>query len=127
MQEQKSYEYTVIRLVPCVERAEFVNIGVMLYCREKKFLDLRYHLDEHKINCFSADLDLQFIEMQLKAFGFICFGSKEGGMLAQEPINYRFRWLAANRSTIIQCSKVHTGLTKDPKLTLDDLLHKMVL
>lgn len=127
MQEQKSYEYTVIRLVPCVERAEFLNIGVMLYCREKKFLDLRFHLDETKIQSFSPDLDLDFIEQQLIAFGLICAGAKEGGLLAQEPINYRFRWLAANRSTILQCSKVHTGLTKDPKGTLNDLLRKMVL
>lgn len=126
MQEQKSYEYTVIRLVPCVERAEFINIGAMLYCREKKFLDLRFHLDEKKINSFSPDLDLDFIEQQLIAFGFICAGAKQGGLLAQEPINYRFRWLAANRSTILQCSKVHTGLTKDPEGTLNDLLRKMV-
>lgn len=127
MQELLLYEYAVIRLVPCVERAEFINIGVILFCKQNKFLDLRFHLDETKINLFTSDLDLPFIKQQVDAFKMICWGAKQGGSMAKEPINYRFRWLAANRSTIIQFSKIHSGLTNDPESTLNDLLEKMVL
>ena len=127
MQEQISYEYTVIRWVPRVERAEFLNIGVILFCKQRKFLAMRFQLDSEKINLFSSEVDFDFLEKQLQAFQLICSGDKQGGAMAKETINYRFRWLAANRSTIIQCSKVHPGLCDDPEFTLNDLFHKMVL
>jgi len=110
-----------------VERAEFLNIGVLLFCSQKKFLGIRFHLDEQKINCFSTDVELPFIHQQLSAFELICKGARQGGALAQESIAYRFRWLASNRSTILQCSKIHPGFCKDPEVTLNDLFEKMVL
>lgn len=127
MRDQVLFEYAVIRLVPRVERAEFLNVGVVLFCAQKRFLSLRFKLDEVRINAFSADVDMDFIRRQLLAFELICNGAEEGGAIAQESISYRFRWLTANRSTILQFSKVHPGFCKDPSEELVELFRKLVL
>lgn len=130
MPEHLLYEYAVMRLVPYVERAEFLNIGVLLFCAQKRFLSLRFEVNETRIRCFSpreASVFISLAQQQMTAFSEICKGSVSGGSLSQETLAYRFRWLAANRSTIIQSSKVHPGFCKDPERKLEDLFEKMVL
>src|SRR5699024_7387066 len=101
--------YAVIRYVPLVERGEFINIGVVLYCRDQRFLKTTYTIDEERLNVFASAIDLQEIENYLSSFEKICIGGQPGGQIGMLPIADRFRWLTATRSTILQCSKVHVG------------------
>lgn len=128
MQEQQLYEYAVIRVVPRVEREEFVNAGIILFCKKTKYVDCRIALPVEKLQCFSPDIDLGFIGQNLDAFEKVALGDR----LSTSPIAHldapsRFRWLTATRSTVIQCSKVHPGLTGDLALAMKKLLHEMVL
>lgn len=127
MQDKVTYEYAIIRLVPVVERGEFLNIGVILFSKRKKFLDMKYQLDENRIKAFSKDIDIPTIEAYLKGWELVCQGNPEGGRIGESEIQVRFRWLTATRSTIIQSSKVHPGLCHDPQKILDDLFVKYVL
>ena len=127
MQEKHLFEYAVIRVVPRVEREEFLNVGVILYCSAKRFLETRYQLNEQKLLTFSQDLDIEEIENWLCAFTNICAGSAEGGPIGKLPIASRFRWLTSTRSTIMQISSVHPGLCVDPAETLSRLYNKLVL
>jgi len=127
MPNKETYEYTVIRLVPKVEREEFLNIGIILFSKRNKFLDMKYQLDAERINAFSKDVDLKVIEDYLKAWELICSGSKEGGSIAQMEQSFRFRWLAAAKSTIVQTSPTHPGICEDPSKILKDLFERYVL
>ncbi|MGN6532321.1 MAG: DUF3037 domain-containing protein [Ginsengibacter sp.] len=127
MQENQLFEYAVIRIVPRVEREEFLNVGVILYCRDQKFLQSVYHLNEKRIHLFCDQLDIEEVEEYLKTFERICAGEKNAGPIAKLSIAERFRWLTARRSTIIQTSKVHPGFTKNAKETLDKLFNQLVL
>jgi hypothetical protein len=127
MQEKHLFEYAVIRVVPRVEREEFLNIGVILYCPRQKFLHLIYTLDTHRLLAFSPQLDIAELEEHLRAFEAITLGSKEGGPIAQLDIPSRFRWLTATRSTILQTSKVHPGFCADPAAALQRLHATLVL
>ncbi|MEZ4773287.1 MAG: DUF3037 domain-containing protein [Bacteroidia bacterium] len=126
MQEKQVFEYAFIRLVPKVEREEFINVGVILFCKRKKYLRVKYHIDENKIRAFAPHLDLQEVADYLKTWELISAGSKEGGQIAQLDQPSRFRWLAATRSTIIQSSKIHPGLCENPDAVIDDLFEKYV-
>lgn len=127
MPKSDIYEYAVLRLVPRVEREEFINIGALLLCRRQKFGEVMYHLDHERCLALFPGLDIPFIENQLKLFTKICRGDKDGGLIASQELHERFRWLTANRSTMIQCSPVHIGLTTDAKATLQDIFEKTVL
>ena len=128
MPEQPLFEYAVIRVVPKVEREEFLNVGVVLYCSGAKFLEVRYHLDPERLRTLSAGLDIAEIECYLQAFRQICKGGRDGGPIGQLPVVERFRWLTATRSTVVQTSKVHPGLcTDDPAATLDRLYTQLVM
>ena len=127
MPEKHLFEYAVIRAVPRVEREEFMNIGVILYCASLKFLGLNYHLDQEKLNAFCKEINLPELAARLRGFEKICAGSKEGGAIAQLPIASRFRWLASSRSTIIQTSNIHPGLCANADETLHKLLIQLVL
>ncbi|MCB0705807.1 MAG: DUF3037 domain-containing protein [Saprospiraceae bacterium] len=127
MQGKEVFEYAFIRFVPKVEREEFINVGVILFSRRKKFLDVKYHIDEARLCAFSTEVDLTTLTSYLKSWDLICQGSPEGGYIAKLDLASRFRWLTASRSTIIQHSKVHTGLCEDPGLVLNDLFEKYVL
>lgn len=127
MQENLLFEYAVIRLVPRVEREEFLNIGVILYCANPKFLDVKFELNKKKINCFFSDTDIKEIEDHLKAFEKICRGDVDGGPISKLIAAERFRWLTATRSTILQTSKVHPGFTKNAGETLQKLFLQLVL
>lgn len=126
MQDQNLFEYAVIRVVPKVEREEFFNVGVILFAKKKKFLQLRFQLDQVKLRTFNSELDREEIEAYLQAFEHICAGDPAGGPIAKLDQPSRFRWLTAARSTIIQCSKVHPGFCEDPRGALDKLFATLV-
>ncbi len=127
MQEKHLFEYAVIRIVPRVEREEFLNIGVILYCKKQQFLQTRFIIDQERLHVFANYLDMAELNSNLCAFERICMGHKEAGPIAQlEPV-LRFRWLTASRSTIVQTSKTHPGLCTDAQETLNRLFEKLVL
>ncbi|MEL7121467.1 MAG: DUF3037 domain-containing protein [Bacteroidota bacterium] len=127
MPEKLVYEYASIRLVPKVEREEFLNIGLIVFSKRKKFLDLKYHLDAKRLSLFSNEVELKEIEDYLKTWKLICQGHPNGGKIAEYDQSYRFRWITAPKSTIIQCSKVHPGLCNEPEEVLDILFKKYVM
>lgn len=127
MQDNHLFEYAVIRVVPRVEREEFLNIGVILYCKQQRFLQTIYTLDEERLLSFCASLDIQTLKAYVCAFEQICKGTKEGGPIAKLDIASRFRWLTATRSSILQTSKVHPGFCRDAQETLIRLHTQLVL
>lgn len=127
MPEKHVYEYAVIRLVPQVEREEFLNIGIILFSKNARFIDVLFHLDPEKITLFSKTTDLDFIEKNMNAFIQTAKGGRQGGMIGSEDLPSRFRWLTAARSSILQTSKVHSGYTDDLKKTMQRLFEEYVL
>lgn len=113
MQDKQVYEYAIIRLVPLVERGEFINIGLILLCKQKRFLKVQYTVDEQRILHFAPYVDLSLLRKHLMAFDEICAATKQAGLIGSLPVHERFRWLTAKRSTIIQCSQVHGGITQN--------------
>ena len=120
------FEYAVLRVVPRVERGEYMNAGVVLYCQEARFLDALVHLDSERLRAFAPGLDHHAVMKHLEAAKKVCAGGPEAGEIGALPMGQRFGWLAAPRSTVVQPSPVHTGLTKDPKEALEHLMRKMV-
>ena len=127
MPDTHLFEYAVIRVVPRVEREEFINVGVILYCRAQGFLQTKFDLNETRLLAFSGDLDLPVLHERLCAFQKICAGRAEGGLIGQLSIAERFRWLTATRSTVVQTSPVHPGLCTDADETLTRLFEQLVL
>ncbi|RKS42786.1 Protein of unknown function (DUF3037) [Gillisia mitskevichiae] len=127
MQDRYTFEYAIIRIVPKVEREEFFNVGVILFSKRKKFLGIKYYIDPEKLAAFSPDVELKVFEDYLKAWELVCKGSPAGGKIGAMELSDRFRWLSACRSTIIQSSKTHPGLSEDPQKTLEDIFNKQVL
>ena len=126
MQERKLYEYAVIRVMPRVEREEFLNVGVVLYCTSEKYLKAIYLLDHERITAFCNSCDLKEIETYLFAFKNICKGLGDAGPISLLPAAARFRWLTATRSTVVQTSKVHPGLCLEPEAMLQKLFKDLV-
>lgn len=127
MQQTHLFEYAVVRIVPRVEREEFLNVGVILYCAGKKFLQTLYTLDEERLQIFCTGIDKPEMLQNLQAFERICIGGKEAGPIGILDTAERFRWLTATRSTILQTSKVHPGFCTDPHETLTRLYTQLVL
>jgi len=127
MQENLLFEYAVIRVVPHVEREEFLNIGVILYCSARKYLQTRFHIDESRLKALCNNLDIEELHQHITSFQRICEGGKQAGTIGQLPIAERFRWLTATRSTVLQTSKTHPGLCLDPQQTTDKLFNQLVL
>ncbi|MES2005622.1 MAG: DUF3037 domain-containing protein [Bacteroidota bacterium] len=127
MPENHLFEYAIIRIVPRVEREEFFNVGVVLFCKEKDFLEVKYVLDEEKLRFFCKELNTDEIAQYLSSFEKICRGETEGGPIAKLDKASRFRWLTATRSTVLQTSKVHPGLCEDPHKALLRLYEQLVL
>ena len=126
MQEPYLFEYAVIRVVPRVEREEFINIGAILYCPKQKFLKVRFLLDEARTSAFAPELDIDCLKDNISSFERICHGDKHAGPIAKLDIASRFRWLTATRSTVVQSSKVHPGLCLDADATLNKLFDQLV-
>jgi hypothetical protein len=127
MQQEHLFEYAVIRVVPRVEREEFLNIGVILYCAKLKFLQAMYLLDETRLNAFAADLDIAELKEHICSMERICLGDKDAGPIGKLDMASRFRWLTATRSTIVQTSKVHPGFCVDAMDTLERLFVQLVV
>jgi DUF3037 family protein len=123
---QCSYDYAVIRVVPRVERQEFVNVGVILWCQEQDILEARVEFDEARLRMLDASADLDAVRRHLASFAIICAGGKDSGPIGQLSKRERFDWLVAPRSTIIQTSAVHSGRCNDVAATLERLLDTMV-
>jgi len=127
MQENHLFEYAVIRVVPRVEREEFLNVGVILYSRKQNFLQALFKLDESKLKTFSDKLDVEEVKEHLLSFERICNGSADSGPIGQLDTASRFRWLTATRSTVVQTSKVHPGFCNDPEEAIQKLFTQLVL
>ena len=127
MQERHLYEYAVIRFVPKVEREEFINMGIVLFSKQAKYLKSLYTIDENKLKLFSSELDMNCLKEGLQVFDKICMGNKEGGAIANMDIPDRFRWLTAVRSSCIQVSRKHKGFSTDLDKTLERLFKELVL
>jgi len=126
MQGDQLFEYAVIRVVPKVEREEFINIGVILYCSGQKFLQCILELNEKKLQALCCDIDIDELKSHMQSFEKICKGGNDAGPIGKLSIAERFRWLTATRSTILQTSKVHPGLCKDASEMLQHL-HKQLV
>ena len=126
MQQKHLYEYAVLRVVPVVEREEFVNTGVVLFCKKEKFIRMQYHLREDRIRALMPDADMDEIRKNLEAFSKIAAGEKDGGPIASLDEAERFRWLSAVRSASIQTSRPHPGVCDDLEQTIETLFSEMV-
>jgi len=113
-------------IVPRVEREEFLNIGVILYCAKQKFLRAKYLLDETRLHTFAPDLDIAELKEHICSMERICLGNKDAGPIGKLDIASRFRWLTATRSTIVQTSKVHPGFCDEASETLRTLFEQLV-
>ncbi|HEY0755785.1 MAG TPA: DUF3037 domain-containing protein [Ktedonobacteraceae bacterium] len=127
MQDPSSYDYAIIRVVPRVERGEYINVGVILFSRQRAYLGVLTHLEEARLLALASDIDLEVVHAQLQLISLIGAGNVEAGSLARMSPSERFHWLVAPRSTIIQTSPVHSGLCSDPEAILKHLLQTMVL
>jgi DUF3037 family protein len=127
MPDNHLFEYAVIRIVPRVEREEFLNTGVILYCAKERFLQTRYTLNEERLMAMCGGVDIEEVKVHLQAFDLIARGDAAGGPIAKLDLASRFRWLTATRSTVVQTSKVHPGLCTDPAQTLEKLYRQLVL
>jgi hypothetical protein len=122
----KLFEYALLRVVPRVERGEYINAGVVLHCPEVNFLDTRVHLDAGRLSALDPELDHAPVLAHLEAARLVCAGGREAGLVGLLPRSQRFGWLVAPRSTVVQPSPVHTGFTADPEEALEHLLRVMV-
>src|SRR5262245_31757823 len=121
-----TYDYAIIRVIPRVEREEFVNVGVIVSCPAQGFLAARLELDEQRLLALDATLDIVTLRDHLAAIPIMCAGGEQAGPIGQLSQRERFHWLVAPRSTVIQTSPVHSGCCKDPAAVLEHLLDTMV-
>lgn len=126
MHEKHLYEYAVIRVMPRVEREEFINVGLMLYCKRQKYLRIKYQIPSEKIQIFCSEFDLDLLKVNLDALVNICEGKKEGGPIAQLEKDERFRWIAAIKSSSIQTSRPHSGFSENLDQTFEKLFEELV-
>jgi hypothetical protein len=126
MPELYTFDYAIIRVVPRVEREEFMNAGVILSCPARQFLRARLELNVQRLAAFAPQLEAATIQGYLDTINIICDGRNDAGAIGQLPQRARFHWLVAPRSTIIQTSPVHSGFCADPEAALEHLLEKMV-
>jgi len=127
MHKKHLYEYAIIRVVPRVEREEFINVGVILFSKKAKFIGMKYCLDENRLKIFSSELDTDLLKSTLISFERICNGDKTAGVIARFDIPERFRWLTAVRSSCIQTSRPHPGYANDLTDKLQQLFAELVL
>lgn len=127
MQDRNLYEYAVIRVMPRVEREEFVNVGIILFCKRSRFIKVLFELNVQKIQCLCSEIDIVQLELNLRSFQKIGEGHKDGGPIALMEVPERFRWLTAVRSSVIQTSRPHPGLSADLEDTIKRLFEELVL
>lgn len=126
MHDRFMYDYAIVRVVPRVEREEFVNVGAIVSCATRRFLEARIELNEQRLIAIDPTLDVEIVRNYLAAIPIICAGGERSGPIGQLPQRERFHWLVAPRSTIIQTSRVHTGFCNNLATVLDRLLDAKV-
>jgi hypothetical protein len=122
----RTYDYAVVRVVPRVERGEFVNAGIILSCDLERILQASIELDESALLAIDAHVDMDLVRRVLAAIPTICAGGEGAGDIGKMTARERFHWLVAPRSTIVQTSPVHTGQCADPDAALEHLMQTMV-
>jgi hypothetical protein len=127
MPEKILYEYSVIRLLPLVEREEFINVGIVLFSKSAKYINVIYSVDALKLKAFKTELSIEQVESNLQSFKGIAQGDKQYGPIALYDLPSRFRWLTAVRSSCIQTSRPHPGMAADLDFTIKRLFEEMVL
>jgi hypothetical protein len=120
------FQYVVLRCVPRVDREEFVNVGVVLHCQERDFLEARCHVDPDRLRAVSADVDVDAVCSALRAVEAVCRGEESAGEAGRAALGTRFGFVKAPRSTVVQPGPVHGGTTTDPSRELDHLLDRLV-
>ena len=126
MHEPASFDYSLVRVVPRVEREEFVNAGLIFFCLKRQFLEARVTVDESRLRALWPALDIELVRKHLEAIPRICAGERSAGPIALLSQRERFHWLVAPRSTIIQVSPVHSGICDDPAREIDQLFRSSV-
>ena len=126
MQEDKLYEYAVIRFVPKIEREEFFNIGLVMFSKKEKYIRIKFCICPKKFEIMQCKMDLEDIQQNLESFEKVALGTKDGGEIAKLEIPERFRWLTAVRSSVVQTSRPHPGKTKDLDGTFERLFGELV-
>jgi hypothetical protein len=126
MHERFVFDYAVVRIVPRVDRGEFLNAGVIVFSPTAGFLDCRVELDHARLLALAPSIDIAVVESYLEAIPKICAGGGEAGSIGDLPQRARFHWLVAPRSTVIQTSAVHSGVHEDPRAALEGLFEKLV-
>jgi hypothetical protein len=126
VRDHYSYDYAIVRVVPKVEREEFVNVGVIVSCQARDFLEARIELDEPRLTALDETVDLESVRAHLASIPAICAGGEQAGPIGLLTPRQRFDWLIAPRSTMIQTSAAHTGTCEDPAAALEHLLATMV-
>lgn len=124
--ERFVFDYAIVRVVPRVDRGEFVNAGVIVFSSTRGYLDSRVELDRERLMALAPAIDVAVVESYLESIGKICAGGGEAGSIGSLPQRARFHWLVAPRSTIIQTSAVHSGVHEDPAVALESLFEKLV-
>ncbi len=126
MPERSSFDYAIIRVVPRVERGEFINAGIILYCLTSRFLGAKVELNEPRLLALAPEVDVAMVRGHLEAIPHICAGGKKAGPIGQLAQKERWHWLVAPRSTVIQTSPVHSGLCEDPARAVEHLMDSLV-
>jgi len=121
-----SFDYAIIRVVPRVDREEFINSGVILFALQKDFLQARVEVNEARLRALWPEVDVELVRQHLEAIPRICAGSPDAGPIARLSLRERFHWLVSPRSTMIQVSPVHSGLCDQPEKALEELFRRMV-
>ncbi|HEY0952943.1 DUF3037 domain-containing protein [Nocardioides sp.] len=121
-----AYQYVVLRCVPRVDREEFLNVGVVVYCQASDYLEVAWHVDRERLRAFAPDLDLDQVCEALEFVAGVCRGEERAGLAASRPLGERFGFLKAPRSTVLQPGPVHGGLTRDPARQLEHLAEQLV-
>lgn len=127
MKEKHLYEYAVIRLLPQVEREEFINVGIILFCKRMQFIRVYCAINEEKLRVFCGEIDMEQVRLNLQSLEHIAMGAPDCGPVARLDVPSRFRWLTAVRSSSIQTSRPHPGLTNDLEKTAQRLFEELVL
>jgi hypothetical protein len=123
---QNSFDYATLRVVPRVDREEFINAGVILFCKQRRFLQARVALVPERLRALWPNSDIDLVQSHLAAFQKICDADPDAGPIAQLPQAERFHWLVSPRSTTVQVSAVHSGLCQDPEIALERLFQQLV-
>ena len=126
MPELSSFDYAMLRVVPRVEREEFVNAGVVVFCLERQFLDARVVVDEPRLRALWPQIDVEQVRRHLNAFRSVALGDPAAGPIARLSLRERFHWLVSPRSTIIQVSPVHTGICDEPEKVVEHLMKRIL-